>query len=210
MHIRDFSGADFDTLSRLLGSLWHSQHGAQSYWCGADELCAYLSHTDKGFVTVDDANSALGALLLDSPRKEDGNDTLKMHWLQQRTRIAAMATALNINARADAAIVYEEDELLKRVGRERGNDGVGVVVLLVLAEQARGQGMGKELLRQGLLWLSDREVRTIRLVTDEDCDWQVYEHLGMERVASQVVSDDIGLTAFVYESPLASLFDRVS
>lgn len=210
MNIRDFSGTDFDVLSRLLGSLWHSQHGTRAYWCGADELCAYLSHTDKGFVAADDANSALGALLLDSPRKEDGNDTLKMHWLQQRTRIGAMAAALNINARADATVIYEEDELLKQVGKERGNDDVGVVVLLVLAEQARGRGMGKELLRQGLLWLGDREVRTIRLVTDEDCDWQVYEHLGMERVASKVVLPENGLTAFVYESPLASILERIS
>ena len=210
MHIRDFSGADFDVLSKLLGTLWHNQHGNRAYWCGADELCAYLSHTDKGLVVADGNDSALGAILLSSPRKEDGNDSLRMHWLQQRTRIAAMASALNINARADAAVVYEEDELLKQAGKERDDDGVGIVVLLVLAEQARGKGFGKELLRQGLQWLNDREARTVRLVTDEQCDWQVYEHLGMERIASKKVTSGDGFMAFVYESPLACLLDRVS
>lgn len=211
MHIRGFMGIDFDPLAKLLGTLWHDHHGSRSYWQGADELCSHLSHTDKCFVAVDDANATLGAILLSGPREENGNDTLRMHWLQQRTRIGAMAAALGINARADANVLSEEDGLLEEVGDERGKGDAGVVVLLVLAEQARGKGIGKELLRQGLAWLDSCGATTVRLVTDDCCDWQFYEYLNMQRVAQK--SFDVAgseLTAFVYESSTAGLLGRIS
>ena len=209
MHIREFNGADFDFFSRLLGRLWHSDYGSRSYWQGSDELCAHLSQTDKGFVAVDDDEAPLGIILLKSPQEEPTSHDQRMHWLQQRTRIAAMASTLGIEARADAAMLNEENEAVKRAGELEGTDGVGEVILLALAEEARGKGLGKKLLREGLLWLAERRAHTLRLVTDSECDWQFYEHLQLRRVLEQESTFLEDCTIYVYDAPIDELLARL-
>lgn len=209
MHIREFNGADFDFFSRLLGRLWHSDHGSRSYWQGSDELCEHLSQTDKGFVAVDDDGVPLGIILLKSPQEEPTSHDQRMHWLQQRTRIAAMASTLGIEARADAAILNEENEAVRSAGELEGADGVGEVVLVALAEEARGKKLGRKLLREGLLWLAERGAHTLRLVTDNGCDWQFYEHLQMRRVLQQESTSVEDCTIYVYDAPIDELLARL-
>lgn len=196
MQVQEFMGADFEPLAKILGNTWHAKHGDHSFWQGADELCDYLSLTDKGFVVKDDDGKLLGAILLRSPREEDHNDTLRMHWLQQRTRLAAMATALGIDARADVAFLNEENAFMHRVAQEQGDEGAGIVKLLILAPEARGQGVGRSLLEQGLAWLKEHGATSVRLVTDDECDWSFYDHIGMDRIAEQKYQ-------FIYEMELA-------
>lgn len=195
MKIQEFMGADFDPLARLLGTTWHAQHADHSFWQGADELCDYLSLTDKGFVVKGESGELLGAMLLRSPREEDHNGTMRMHWLQQRTRIAAMATALGIDARADVKFLNEENEFMREADEQRGSDGVGIVKLLIVAPEARGAGVGRTLFEQGCVWLKEHGATTVRLVTDDECDWQFYEHDGMDRVMERPYQ-------FIYEKAL--------
>lgn len=203
MHIRNFTGADFQPISNVLGTTWHAEHGSHAYWQGADELCAHLARTDHGLVAEDEDASFLGVILLASPNGEDRNETLRMHWLQQRTRIAAMASALGIDARADVAVLNEETALMEEAARALGGNAVGEAVLLIVAPEARGRGVGRALLDAGVAWLADHDADTLRLVTDDHCDWQVYEHVGMRRVLER---NDV----YVYQQDLAEWHaDRV-
>ena len=199
MQISEFMGADFEPLARIVGDARHYRHGEHSFWQGADELCDYLSHTDKGFVARDDEDKLVGAILVRSPREQDHNETMRMHWLSQRTRLSAMATALGINARADVLYLNEENELMRQASRQLGSAGVGIVKLLILAPEARGKGVGRALYERGLAWLCDHGARTVRLVTDDECDWRFYEHLGMARALEQEASDNPGFHQYVYE-----------
>ncbi len=224
MRIREFMGIDFEPAARILGDTWHKEHGGRAYWQGADELCSYLAHCDKGYVAFGnvptkegepvDGDTMLGIILVASPREEDHNKDLRMHWLQQRTSVAFMANALGINARADAALLNEEHELMVRANSEFGTQNVGEIVLLIVTENARGQGVGRELLRKGVTWLQTHDVSRIRLVTDDDCDWQAYEHLGMRRVleapATTVASKDkTPFYMYVYETSGIELAHRI-
>ncbi|MDO4807802.1 MAG: GNAT family N-acetyltransferase [Coriobacteriales bacterium] len=189
MRIEGFSGADFDPLSRILGSAWHARHGSHSFWQGADELCERLSNTDKGFVVRDDSGALVGAILLRSPREGDHNDTMRMHWLQQRTRLGAMAAALGINARADVAYLGFEKEFVDKAQDELGSEDVGIIELLILAPEAQGTGVGRKLFEMGVSWLRERGALTVRLLTDDECDWGFYEHMGMHRAMSRLMPE---------------------
>ncbi len=193
MHIREFTGKDFDVVSRWLGEQWHADHGGQAYWQGADELYSHLSRTDQGYVAEGDEGEALGLVLLAGIRPQDHNDTMRMHWLQQRTRLAAMAKALGIDARADVGVLNDEQEIMQKVQERFGQ--AGEVVLLFVASSARGRGVGRALLERARVWFCEHEVTTVRLVTDGSCDWQLYEHLGMERIL-----EDSSKGIYVYQA----------
>lgn len=205
MRIREFSGQDFDPVSRLLGEQWHARHGHTAYWQGADELCEHLSRSDAGFVAIDDEGKLQGIALLAGADGYERNETMRMHWLQQRTRLAAMAKALGIDARADASLLNDEAELVQKAKEQLGEGETGELVLLIIASQARGTGVGRELLRMGLSWLAAQGAEHLCLVTDDACDWQFYEHLGMRKalVGSASSRADCGL--YVYVAPIAGL-----
>ena len=144
MSIRAFTGADFEPLSRLLGTARHAQHGSHSYWQGSDELCGHLSRSDAGFVVVDDKGSVQGVVLVASKREQDHNRDMQMHWQQQRSRIAAMANVLGIKSRADVFAAPND----------ASDDPI---VLLELTEAARAAGIEQALLRQAQDWLRAHE-----------------------------------------------------
>jgi GNAT superfamily N-acetyltransferase len=184
----------------MLGTAWHASHGEHSFWQGADELCDHLSQSDHGIVALDESGALLGAILLSSTREQDRNDMLRMHWIQQRTRIAAMAAALGIEARADVALLNEENDLLRRAATELGSTGVAEVVLLMVSPESRGKGVGRALWEKGTAWLRDRGATSVRLVTDDECDWQFYEHLGLSRVMQAASQSYRGLGIYIYQS----------
>lgn len=209
MRVRTFTGADFDSVAKLLAQTWYEHRGSHAIWYGADELCAHLARTDKGFV-AEDEGTFLGVILLASHREEDKNKDMRMHWLQQRTRTAAMAKVFGVNAREDAQVIAEEDELLEEVAKRHGIADVGEIPLVIVASGARGRGVGRALLREGLAWLDERGVSDVRLVTDDDCDWQMYEHLGMHRVGETVSKVRSGLGIYSYQGNVKNFLARVS
>ena len=209
MRVRTFAGADFDPAARLLAQIWYADHGSHAIWHGADELCAHLARSDKGFVAEEDG-TFLGVILLASPLEEDKNEDMRRHWLQQRTRTAAMANVFGVNAREGARVIAEEDELLDEVAARSGSTGVGEIPLLIVAGDVRGKGFGGALLREGLSWLFERGASDVRLVTDDDCDWQFYEHINMSRVGETVSHARPGMGIYVYQGSVAVLLSHLS
>lgn len=60
-----------------------------------------------------------------------------------------------------------------------------MVLLLLVSPASRGLGLGRRLLKMAADYLRSEGAETIHLVTDTDCDWQFYEHIGMERLAER-------------------------
>ena len=208
MRIRAFTGGDLNPLSRLVGSTWHAEQGGHALWCGGDEACYHLARSDQGFVAVDDEDAILGAILLASARAEDRNPEMRNHWRQQRTVMATMAKAFGVDLQPQTAELTAETALVQRTAATYGTDGAGEVVLIIVAPEARGKGVGRSLLHEGLSWLQEHGATDVRLVTDADCDWQLYEHLGMARLEQGEVPGT-GLGIYLYQARIAELLARV-
>lgn len=59
------------------------------------------------------------------------------------------------------------------------------ILLLVVSAEARGHGLGKRLLEKALDHFRRHGAERYWLVTDTDCDWPFYEHLGLSRMAER-------------------------
>lgn len=60
-----------------------------------------------------------------------------------------------------------------------------MVLPLLVSPAPRGLGLGRRLLKLACDHLRSVGAPTMHLVTDTDCDWQFYDHIGMERLAER-------------------------
>lgn len=206
MEIRTLQTSNLDAVARELATLWYASAGADAPQLGMSELYAHLSRADAGLAAVDDQGQLLGVVLMQAPRGHEQPFALKSYARDRADRLRERLRALGLDDQH--WILEAEDELLQQVEHERGT--AGEIVLLVVAQSARGQGLGKRLLRAGAQWLAEQGASQLRLVTDDDCDWQVYEHLGMERVAQDHAERDFALDMYVYQLPIAQLIARLA
>ncbi|MDO5861304.1 MAG: GNAT family N-acetyltransferase [Thermoplasmata archaeon] len=108
-----------------------------------------------------------------------------------RHPIRMMRTALSMRGRpgydeatSDMRILDATDaELLKSTGRRFD----GELVLLIVSEDARGRGIGRQLYSLALDEFSSGGCREIFLFTDDDCGYGFYEASGAERLAERSV-----------------------
>lgn len=206
IRIRSFREDDFPQVASLLGKTWHADHNeATSYWRGADQLAWHLSQSQAGFVAVeDDAVLGIALVALADVRTDP-------RWEAESWRIAQLAwTQDGVDSHSDAGseAIELEHVLAQRLSDEFGTDGAGVLELLVVDRDARGRGIGARLMDEALHWLDLQGAEQVRLITDDGCDWQVYDHLGMDRAASETTSEGFGV--FAYQGSVADLRDRLA
>lgn len=67
------------------------------------------------------------------------------------------------------------------------------VLLLVINPAARGFGLGKKLFFSALDYLYEQGASMAHLITDTDCDWHFYDHLGLTRLAERKNGDPTSL-----------------
>ena len=198
MEIRRFYGRDFEATSKIVGDTWYAEQGPHSYWFGADELCTHLMKSDYGLVALED-DEVVGVLLLGSWREGDHDSQMQAVWRQQRTNIRVMMRALGISDNAGMALVEEENPLVDEAAATLGTDGVATMPLLIVAPAARGRGVAKKLLREGLAWMESHGARELRLATSDDCDWKIYDRWGMRRVKTSEYPAGSGYGVYVYQ-----------
>lgn len=198
MEIRRFYGRDFEATSKIVGDTWYAEQGSHSYWFGADELCTHLMKSDYGLVALED-DEVVGVLLLGSWREGDHDSQMQAVWRQQRTNIRVMMRALDIVDNEGMALVEEEDRLVDEAAATLGTEGVATMPLLIVAPAARGHGVAKKLLREGLAWMESHGARELRLATSDDCDWNIYDRWGMRRVKTSEHPAGSGYGVYVYQ-----------
>ena len=199
MQIRKFHGRDFEPVSKIMGATWYADQGSRSYWLGAEELCIHLMKSDYALTAVDEKDQVLGVVLVRSPRDEDHDSQLRGVWQQQLTNLEMMMRMLAIDVRSALSLVHDEGRLMDNASDTFDNEGIGVMPLVIVAPEARGQGVAKALLRAGLDWLMEHGTTELRLVTSDDCDWQVYERWGMRRVLAAKSSAEPSIGIYVYQ-----------
>lgn len=185
MRIRDFTGADFEPASKLLGACRHAAHGERSYWHGSDELCACLAASDHGFVAEDESGAMLGVALVENPNEADRNRDLRMHWQQQRTIILTVCRSLGINPREDALVVGEDGARVT----ELFGAAAPAVQLFCVADGAQREQEEQGLARASVAWLREHGmVVDERSFADEDDALQILpSEDAHNRVAEEIV-----------------------
>ena len=200
IRIRDFKDDDFSQLADLLARTWHTSQGEGAYWCGANELAWHLTRSQRSMVAYED-DRILGAALCEmagAPTNE--------RWEVEQWQIAQIAWAQDaVDSRAHEEFELDEDALMAEVNERLGTDAVGVLDLLIVTPDARGNGLGMRLLQEAIRWLEGEGADYLRLVTDDGCDWSLYEHLGMERVASRRSGTGKESNVYCYQSSIERL-----
>lgn len=86
----------------------------------------------------------------------------------------------------------------------------GEVSILILDKKCRGKGIGKKLLEEVFELAKKDNMRNLQILTDESCNWQVYERLGCKKIYETIVENKeygkfgsvLTEKAFIYEKKL--------
>ena len=89
------------------------------------------------------------------------------------------------NVEPTEPIYLDEIRATKEMRAEADLGSIPRILLLVVSTEARGHGLGKRLINRALDHFSRHGAERYWLVTDTDCDWSFYEHLGLERLAER-------------------------
>ena len=199
---RPWSPEDVAVVGPLLGREWYPELAPRhALLTGCDQLLFNLSQASGAVVAQGAAGELLG-LCLANWGEPDPSDLRA--WAEMTARVRDEASALGLRLRSEPSIETEGHTLLDQVARERGARGVGELELLYVVEDARGRGLGRRLMEAGLSWLRGRGATRFRLITDDACDWGLYEHMGMTRVGETTSrsANDPNLRIYVYEGEL--------
>ena len=89
------------------------------------------------------------------------------------------------NVEPTEPIYLDEIRATKEMRAEADLGSIPRILLLVVSAEARGHGLGKRLIDRAHDHFSRHGAERYWLVTDTDCDWSFYEHLGLERLAER-------------------------
>lgn len=85
----------------------------------------------------------------------------------------------------DAKKIYETYDYFLEDNEEEYD---GVLSLFIVSKEARGCGIGKELIKRFRHYLNEEGVEKIYLFTDSLCNYQFYDHLGFEREDKKIIN----------------------
>lgn len=196
MLIRKMQPDDMGALCAMVTDEWH--HGPDRLMSGSDETYHHLERCDEALVATNERGDVVGAILLASPSAQDRSPEAS----QRKDEIKDMADQKFSYALEPQDLLELQADLVERSKKDTGQDRAGEVVLILVHKAARGSGVGRALLRRGTNWLKEHGAKTIHLATDANCDWQIYEHLGMKRVAT---GEAEGIDVYVYRSAMDAL-----
>ena len=214
--LRPFNESDFESFAELLANLWHSESNSElSLLQGSEELSHHLSEATWGIVAEQSKPLGLCLVKLTSdltlPTTAEGDANFGRVldaevWEKRHAAFVEQAQALDGASACPDPICAAEDVLMNRTLEDDGAS-VGILQLLVLSPEARGLGLGRRLMQAGLSLIKAAGASRYRLSTDEGCDWQFYEHIGLARIAEDTLmlpddDADRAFSYFVYEGTL--------
>lgn len=187
---------DYDALLDLMQATWYADlptaivSPEKARLLAADELVCYLAqHTFSRLAWLDDAGQNEPKLMgFTFARHGAAREETRARWEGELSRIQEYEHIAfrPLPGRMLAEGYYLEEARARRaIIDERGIPDDDCVLLLVVSSEARGLGLGRRLLDASRAYLRDQGAPMFHLVTDTGCDWQFYEHLGLERLGER-------------------------
>lgn len=200
---------DLDDIVGLAAAAWYSPDGLGDLAAGAldevgldgvereraarllatDEVASYLADTTWGMKAL--LGGKVAGVILTQGTHNDAEARARWEGVGLRAREAAEQLLARAREREEHAaepsepVYLDEVRATDEMRTEAGLEGQPRVLLLVISEAARGHGLGRRLLSQARDHFGRHGADRYWLVTDTDCDWPFYEHLGLERLAER-------------------------
>lgn len=197
---RPFEEGDVPELASLVAAQWYGELGeGASCAAGTEELCHHLARSTAGFV-AERGGKPVGACLA-----HVGTPGNASRWQAREAEANRRLRDADDETREATALLGEEDALVEEVARQLGEVATGYLELLIVSPAAQGLGVGRTLMGLGLDHLRGGGATRFRLVTDDGCDWQFYDHIGMRRVGEREVATPLegeGFHVYCYEGDL--------
>lgn len=210
--------ADFDDVLALMQDTWYDPGSSgltpeASRLLAAAELTSYLSrHTFSCLAWLEPEGAPRSLVGITLARHGQPTSAVRERWERPEREAAEKVVSLlgddagNTWVSAEGTDVRRGDEKpcleetwAKRVILRRcGMADDDCVQLLVVSPEARGLGLGRRLLDRARRYLHEQGATRYHLVTDTECDWGFYEHLGLRRLGEQATLSPEGLTPDVY------------
>lgn len=179
---RPFEEDDFDVLAEILQLQWHTktENDVFNYLEACDDLAYCLSTSTFSQVALVDGAPRGIALA----RSGDPESAWSQRWLSASKDFLGQMERLDAQGLARyRAFIDEADRINTQMIREGGVDASSEVVLLAVAESARGLGIGSVLFDAAVDYVAACGHASTYLVTDSTCDWKFYEKRGLRRAA---------------------------
>ena len=179
---RPFEEDDFDVLAEILQLQWHTktENGVFNYLEACDDLAYCLSTSTFSQVALVDGAPRGIALA----RSGDPEPAWSQRWLSaSKDFLGQMEHIDQQGTERYRAFIDEAERLNTQMIQEGAVDTSSEIVLLAVAESARGLGIGSILFDAAVDYVAACGHATTYLVTDSTCDWQFYERRGLKRVA---------------------------
>ena len=181
MQIRDFTGADLEPASKLVGHSMFSSEKERSYWFGSYELMGALAAGDAALVA--EAEGELLAVCVLRGAADAASGDLRMHWTQQRHVLLAVTRTLGI----DLASARPEETgaqaqaFLSSLGAAQDN------VCLVCATKGADDALWARLARKTRDWLVSHGVD---IDETQEATWSIREGVSTDEQAVIAIIDE--------------------
>ena len=202
---REFQDSDLDELTLIIAHTWYRHLDLEkAMLCAKAEAMLHLARASRGVSALHDGKlMGVGFARMGDCGRAD-------MW-QKKVEDLIAENRHVVDIADEISIMYDEEILMEEVRKTHGHKDIGDLELLVVSPDAKGMGIGGTLMNHSLDWLKDQGAKGCRLVTDDGCDWEFYEHRGLNRLGEKAVripSADLytkhagDFHIYVYEKPL--------
>lgn len=186
---RPFEDSDFDALADILQKLWHEDHDSEEYnhLEACEDLTGSLMRSTCGVVAVLDGEP-VGTMLAHAGEEDP---VWIAHWTSENESYRQRMREMDpVSFDDHIRFLGLEGRVNDGMAEEAGLTGAARFVLLIAREDVRGHGIGRGLFERAAQRMGELGETRAYLSTDTCSNWQLYEHLGLKRVAIYYAKPD--------------------
>ncbi|MGL6173098.1 MAG: GNAT family N-acetyltransferase [Cellulosilyticaceae bacterium] len=179
---RTIKKSDYPTIKALINSAWHFERFATHERIREDILEIYLRNCliEQTFNTVVEDEGKVIGILLGRSEKAYKKYKVNPHTLPIMYRIIKFC--FSEQARQATKGYKNFSKAYKDLMADRAQLFDGELVLFIVNEAYRGQGIGKQLTQMFFEYMKQTDTNCIYLYTDTACNYAFYDQQGFKRI----------------------------
>lgn len=179
---RNIKKSDYPTIKELINSAWHFERFATNEKIREDILEIYLRNClkEQTFTRVVEDEGKVVGILVGRSENEYKKFRMSTHDLPIIWHIIKLC--FSEEARQTTKGYRSFSKAYRELIENRVQEFDGELVLFIVDESYRGQGMGKKLTTLFFEYMKQTQTKHIYLYTDTECNYGFYDKQGFEKV----------------------------